>query len=256
MEITIALITMAALCAGYCVGLFVHARLPAGHLTPETKDVVKAGVGAIVTLAGLVLGLLVASIKGSFDTKADEIHAFSANLIEMDRVLAAYGQETDPVRAALRQYTADKLANTWPDESNLDEDVAQQKDDTVGVTELEAIGKGLMALKPGTPEQTSLQSRALDLYSRVSDARWTMASQRGSTVQGIFLIIVVFWLSVMFTSFGLFAPRNATAAFFTALCAASFAGAIYIILEMDGPFSGLVTISSEPMRQALASMGH
>lgn len=255
MELEIAFITLIALTGGYAAGTYLHGFLPTQHLSPETKDVVKSGVGAIVTLTGLVLGLLVASIKGSFDTKANEIHAFAASLIELDRSLAGYGADANPVRMALKQYAQDKLANTWPDESGQTEDTATSRDNSSGVTELEAIGRELTNLKPSTPEQTESRNRAMGLYDRITDARWTMAAQRGSTVQSVFLVIVIFWLTVMFTSFGLFAPKNGTVLFFMVLCALSFAAAIFIVLEMDGPFSGLVTIASGPMRDALAQMG-
>jgi len=256
MELDIAIITLVALTGGYIGGMLVQGYLPSHHLAPETKDVVKGGVGAIVTLAGLVLGLLVASTKGSFDTKADEVHAFSASLIEMDRSLSHYGPEADAVRAALKRYTTLKLTDTWPDESGMSEDAANTLDDSKGVAALEAIGSELRGLKPNNATQSSIQSRAMDLYYRITDARWAMAAQRGTTVQPVFLVILIFWLTVMFTSFGLFAPNNPTAMLFMVLCAISFAAAIYIVLEMDGPFSGLVTISSQPMRDALAAMGH
>jgi len=256
MELQVAIITLVALTGGYIVGIMVQRFLPPHHLAPETKDVVKGGVGAIVTLAGLVLGLLVASTKGSFDTKADEVHAFSASLIEMDRSLSHYGPEGAPVRAALKRYTELKLTDTWPDESGMDQDAANALDDSKGVAALEGIGSELRTLKPANPTQVSVQNRAMDLYYRITDARWAMAAQRGTTVQPVFLVILIFWLTVMFTSFGLFAPKNMTAMFFMVLCAISFAGAIYIVLEMDGPFSGLVTISSQPMRDALVQMGH
>ena len=256
MELDIAIITLVALTGGYIAGMLVQGYVPSHHLAPETKDVVKGGVGAIVTLAGLVLGLLVASTKGSFDTKADEVHAFSASLIEMDRALSHYGPEATAVRTALKRYTTLKLADTWPDESGMSDDAAAALDDSKGVAALETIGVELRGLKPNNPTQSSIQSRAMDLYYRITDARWAMAAQRGTTVQPVFLVILIFWLTVMFTSFGLFAPNNPTAMFFMVLCAISFAAAIYIVLEMDGPFSGLITISSQPMRDALAAMGH
>ena len=79
--------------------------------------------------------------------------------------------------------------------------------------------------------------------------------QTGSSVPQPFLLILVFWLSIIFTSFGLFAPRNATAIAALCVCALSVAAAIFLILEMGRPLGGLIHISSAPMREALAHLG-
>lgn len=255
MEISVALIVLVSLSSGSFAGFWAQYALPKHHLTPDTKDIVKVGVGSIATLTALVLGLLVASTKGSFDTKAADIHQFASSLIEMDRALAYYGPEANDARAALKAFTALKLQTTWPDESGMSEDAAAKTDNSEGVKLLESLGTKLRELSPKTDAQKTILSRAIELYYSVTDDRWAMAVQSGSTAQTIFLVMLIFWLTVMFTSFGMFAPQNGTAIFFLLLCAVSFAGAIYIVLEMDGPFSGLVTISSEPMREALARMG-
>ena len=70
-----------------------------------------------------------------------------------------------------------------------------------------------------------------------------------------FLVVVIFWLTVTFTSFGLFAPRNATVVAVLAVSAMSVAGAVFLILELDGPFSGVIKVSSGPLRYALENLG-
>jgi hypothetical protein len=255
MEVLVALIVLVSLGLGTCAGFWAQYALPRHHMTPDTKDVVKVGVGSIATLTALVLGLLVASTKGSFDAKATDIHQFSSSLIEIDRSLAYYGPGANDARGALKAFTALKLATTWPDESHMTQAAATQTDNTEGVRLLETLGTKLRELKPATDVQKAIQSRALSLYYNVTDERWGMAVQSASTAQTVFLVLLIFWLTVMFASFGMFAPGNGTAVFFLLLCAMSFSGAIYIVLEMNGPFSGLITISSEPMREALARMG-
>jgi hypothetical protein len=70
-----------------------------------------------------------------------------------------------------------------------------------------------------------------------------------------FLVVMVFWLAVIFASFGLFAPRNATVIATLFVCALSVSGAIFLILELDSPFSGLLQISDAPLRNAIAHLG-
>jgi hypothetical protein len=91
---------------------------------------------------------------------------------------------------------------------------------------LESLGTKLRELNPRTDAQKAILSRAIELYYSVTDDRWAMAVQSGSTAQTFFLVMLIFWLTVMFTSFGMFAPQNGTAIFFLLLCAVSFSGAI------------------------------
>jgi len=77
----------------------------------------------------------------------------------------------------------------------------------------------------------------------------------GSSVPVPFLVVVVFWLTVIFGSFGIFAPRNATVIAVLIVCALSVACSIFLILEMDQPFRGVMKISSTPLRFTLSHLG-
>ena len=117
---------------------------------------------------------------------------------------------------------------------------------------LEDVQIRLRTLAPHDDAQRALQARALQIGGDLARTRWLLDVERGGSISIPFLVVVVFWLTVIFTSFGLFAPRNATAVAALALCSLSIAGSMYLILEMDRPFSGLIHISSAPMREALA----
>ena len=82
---------------------------------------------------------------------------------------------------------------------------------------------------------------------------WTPA---GPSVPVPFLVVLVFWLTMIFVSFGVFAPRNATVMDALGVCALSVAGAIFLILEMDSPFEGLMKVSPEPLRYAYSRINH
>ena len=134
-------------------------------------------------------------------------------------------------------------------------DEAHRLANTQGLAELEIIGRELRNLVPSSAAQSTLRSRALDLYNAITDARWALAEKSQTSLQSVFLVVLVFWLVVTFAAFGLYAPRNGTVVLILLLCAVSFAGAIDIMLEMNTPFSGLMMISPEPMREALRLMG-
>jgi hypothetical protein len=232
-------------------GMFLHGVLPKHHLTSESKDVIKISMAMIATLAALVVGLLIASAKSSFDTKDTELRGAAARAVLLDRTLAAYGPETSEVRELLRQMVATKIKQIWPREStgNVDADAIGRGPG------METIQRKLLDLVPRNDAQRWLQSTALQLSSNIAEARWLVVEQTGSSIQWPFLTILVFWLSVIFASFGLFAPRNGSVIAALAVCALSIAGSIYLIVEMDQPYGGLIKISSAPLRTVLDQLG-
>ena len=97
-------------------GMLLRAALPAHHTSEASKDVIKIGMGLVVTLSAMVLGLLVASAKSSYNTKADEIQESAAWIILLDQNLRQYGDETKPIRELLRTIMASKVTLKWVQE--------------------------------------------------------------------------------------------------------------------------------------------
>jgi hypothetical protein len=245
--LVIASIVFACLFASALLGMALRTRLPVDHLSTDSKDVVKLAMGLIATMAALVLGLLTASAKSSFDTWNDEVKQNAAKIIVLDRTLAHYGPETKEIRDLIRGVVAFRIAQTWP------EDAAQiGRLDSSNTPAVEGIEARIRALTPQNDTQRALQAAALQTMGDLLGARWLMLSQAGNATPLLFLVIVVFWLSVLFASFGVFAPRNATVAAALFFCALSVAGSIFLILEMDRPLEGFLKISSAPLRYALA----
>lgn len=234
--------------AGSLIGMSLRSVIPAHHLDAETKDVVKLGVGLIGTMAALVLGLLVASAKGSYDTQRSEVTQMAANFILLDRVLLHYGPETAEIRGLLRLAGARTIDQLWPKDGE-----AGRSD--FPSTNREVLFDKIQELTPRTDSQRALQSQAESMAINLGQMRWLLFEQGGSSVSTPFLVVVTFWLTILFVSFGLFAPRNATVVVTLMLSAMSVAGAIFLILELDHPFSGVIQISSAPLRNALTVLG-
>ncbi|HZW91106.1 MAG TPA: hypothetical protein VFF12_18650 [Myxococcaceae bacterium] len=247
-SLAIASIIFVCVFSGVLTGMFIRRALPGHHVTKETEDVVRLGMAIIATLSALVIGLLIASAKSGFDTKDNEIRQFAADLILLDRQLVHYGPEMTDARDLLRRYISFAVNSTWPREAS------QPPRDSRGWMLLEDIQIRLRRLAPHDDAQRALQARALQISGDLARTRWLLDVERGGSISTPFLVVVVFWLTVIFTSFGLFAPRNATAVVALALCSLSIAGSMYLILEMDRPFNGLIHISSAPMREALAQV--
>jgi hypothetical protein len=248
-SITISLIVFACVFGGALLGIFLHAVLPQHHLGPDSKDIVKLGMGLVGTMAALVLGLLVASAKGSYDAQGAELTQMSANIAVLDRALALYGPETKDTRALLRGFVVRFLDQMW------------SKNGTGASPSAAPSGGGeimyekLQGLSPKNDMQRSLQGQALSIAVDVGKARWLMYAQQATSVSLPLLVVLVLWLTVIFVSFGLFAPFNATVVSSLFVSALSVSGAILLILEMYTPYAGLIQLSSAPLRAALAHLG-
>ncbi len=245
--IGIAVIAFGCILGGAVVGLFLGSKLPDHHLASESKDVVRLSMAMIATLTALVLGLVTASAKSAFDNEDAAIKHTSASVLALDRMLADYGPQTKPIRDELQRALADRLAVTWP-ESNAKPDQSAP----AGVAPSEVIVREILALAAETDSQQWYKARALDLSSDILQARWIVFGGTESSVPPMFLVVIICWLTVLFGSFGLFAPRNATVTGALLICSLSVAASIFLILEMNTPFSGVMKISSAPMQYAVS----
>jgi Na+/H+ antiporter NhaC len=113
-----------------------------------------------------------------------------------------------------------------------------------------AFEKELSHLSPGNDAQRSLQSRATQSFTDVAQIRLQLFTQSGGSIPVPFLIILVFWLSAIFVSSTLFARTNVVVMASLFVCALSFSCAIFLVLELDSPFTGLMRIPSATLRGA------
>jgi hypothetical protein len=243
-------IVFACVFAGALFGMFLQEVLPKEHLSPDARDVIKVAMAMIATLAALVLGLLTASAKSSLDDKESQLRSVAAQVVLLDRTMAEYGPEAKDARELLKQTLVARISQIWPEENTSV--IAGAIGRGAGV---EAVQQKLLALSPQNDAQRWLQSTALRISGDIASARWSAFAKLGSSIKWPFLVVVVFWLAVIFASFGLFAPRNISVAGALFLAALSVAGSIYLILEMDQPYGGLIKLSSDPLRIALGQLG-
>ena len=248
----ISLIAFACIFGGTLLGMFLRTILPGHHVSDDSKGAVMLGTGMIATMAALVLALLIASAKGNYDTMSSELRQASSRVILLDRVMAHYGPETNEARDLLRRSIASTIKRIWP-EDNIEQAVAES---TEGRVNIETIQDKLRQLFPRNDAQRWLQSRALEISGEIAEGRWLLIEQLGQrTLPMPFLVLMVFWLTIIFASFGLFSPRNATVITVLLICALSAAGSLFLIIELDTPYQGLIKVSSAPLRNALAHLG-
>jgi uncharacterized protein DUF4239 len=232
--------------------LFGKRLLPEDHLSKDSRQIVKLAMGLMGTLAALVLGLLIASAKGTSDTQSSAIKAMAAKIVLLDRVLIHYGTEAKQIREQLKLGTKDLLDRISPDEQ-----VRQARLSAPAETRFaaERMFDSMTALSPQYEKQPALKARALDILADLEHSRIRLLANQDSSIPTPFLVILICWLTILFAGYGLLAPRNGTVLFFLIVCALSVAAAIFLMLELDTPFSGVLQVSREPLHEALAALG-
>ncbi len=231
-------------------GVILHFKLPERYLDSESKDTVRLVMGLIATMAALVLGLLISSANSSYDTQETELQQTSANIAQLDRMLVLYGPEAEEIRNILRQAVTAAHQRIWSAEDSQPSRLDPKLDRDLTNSFL----MKLQDLTPKTEAQSRAQDAAWQLGVGLMKSRMLMYEQLGTSVSWPFLVVVIFWVSVVFLGFGLFARLHTTLLVSLLIGAISVAGAIFIILELNHPYSGLLRLSDTPLRSALASM--
>ncbi len=249
--IALSCIALACISGGALLGMFLRSTLAEHHLSGDAKDVVRLGTGLIGTIAALVLGLLIGSAKNSYDTQSTQIKQMTANIVLLDRFLEEYGPETGAVRNLLRRGVVILADRMWR-ENNSDPAKAAPFEASAAS---EAFYLKLQELSPQNDFQRSLQARAIQFSTDIAQTRLLLFAQMGNSIPMPFLVVLIFWLTIIFASFSLFAQPNAIVIGSLFIFALSAAGAIYLVLELGQPFAGLMQISSAPLRNALAPLG-
>jgi hypothetical protein len=235
--------------SGALVGMLLRVILPKRHLSDESREVMKLGTGLVGTMAAMVLGLLVASAKNFYDAQNSELTQMSANIILLDRILAHYGPETNEIREGLRN------AVLKIDEKLRSDRMPANPETAPSSTGGEILYDKIENLTPKNDLQRSVQSQALSMAMTLGQERWLMFEQASTSVSKPLLIVMIFWLTIIFVSWGLLASPNATLLVTMVVAALSTSGAIFLILEMYTPFRGWIHLSDAPLRIALAHLG-
>jgi hypothetical protein len=235
---------LACIFSGALLGIYVNSFLAERQISPASRDVVRLAMGLVATTVALVLGLLVGSAKSFYDTQNAEMTQLAANFITLDRVLAHYGGETSDSRAALRIFLP-RVAELF----------AAKDGPRAPKAEGEVILDRIQELSPKDDNQRSLKAQATTLAIQMGQTSWLVFEQKSLPVPNVLLMMLMFWLTLLFMSFGVFGPRNLTVLVGLFVSALAVSGAIFLILEMYHPDAGLLRVSEAPLRAAMAQVG-
>jgi uncharacterized membrane protein YoaK (UPF0700 family) len=246
-SVAVSFIVFGCVFAAAVVGMVV--RVPQEHLGADAKDVVRLATGLVATMAAMVLGMLVSSAKTAYDTSKNDVAVLSSDIIAIDHLLVKYGPETAELRADFRQTVMFGVDRVWPNQ--------RQETDLRPTDRGENISNGLELLTPKDERQAAVKTQALSMVSTLRQTQWLLfLKSQQNAVPFPLLAVLVIWLAAIFLSFGLFAAPNSTTVVALVLCALAVSAAIFIMLEMYTPFSGVLRISPTPILEAVKQMQH
>lgn len=227
-------------------GALIRSRLPEHHVSGDSKDVIKLSIALVATMSALVLALLFASTRTSFERSSSLVSRMTADITELDRVLRNYGPEAQPVRDALRAEIQPIIDSIWREQA-----IARGvKSDDTRAPEEEVLFM-LQDMRPTNDRQRALHARALQVSADLAQTQLALFAQPMDSISNTFLIVLIIWLMFIFGIFSLSAPPNPTLFVVITMCIVSASAAFYLILELGLPFGGLMQLSSEPLQHAL-----
>ncbi len=247
--ISVSLIVFCFIFSGALVGMYIRDILPRHQLNPDSKDVVRLSMGLVATLTALVLGLLIANASSTFSGKQTQIRQLTANFTLLDATLEQYGPEARNARTQLRRLLPALADKVWTEDEENTGLVAFQK-----TAEAEAYFKEIQSLNPRTDGQRMLRDRIHQVTNEIAQTRLLLHAQTGNAIRTPFLVVMVFWIFALFVSFGLFGRASTLTIGALLVCALSISGAVFLVLELDKAFTGIMAISSEPLRNALVPL--
>ncbi|RWB19113.1 MAG: DUF4239 domain-containing protein [Mesorhizobium sp.] len=247
-EVLIGLGIFACLTGAAIVSLMVYEHFPTHHRQDDTSAVVRLAANLFVVLSSLVLGLMINSAKNTFEAINSNVHTFATDIILLDRTLRQYGPEADGARQSLTAYVQRVV-----DTSTADSDTTVVPN-RLSELLLNQVGDILAGLTPADPRQTAAQQAATQQLQKLIEQRWILAEQSEGAIPAPLIALLVAWLTLIFASFGFRAPRNATIVGTFVISGALAAAAVYLIIDMDAPFSGPIQVSPAPLQRALAEL--
>jgi hypothetical protein len=238
--------------ASAMLGMWLRTRLPAHYLDGESRDTIKLGIGLVATMTALVLGLITASATHSFDAMDRTVKDTAINILTLDRTLARYGPETGGIRNTMQHAVAARINMIWPQDSSTHARLDPMASGAASAAE--GLADAIRRLQPRDDSQRALQSRALELTEVILQAPWLVLAGTEGSVPRLFLVILVCWLTITFASFGVLAPSHPLVVTVMFVCALCVGSALFLVLEMQGPFDGLLRVSADPLRYAHAHL--
>jgi hypothetical protein len=249
-SIWIFLIAFVAILAGGAAGMMLRARLPSEQLNAETREMIRLGAGLLATLVAVLISLTIASAKSSYDSQDAHFRQLTSYVVEADQLLGKYGPEAAGIRKLMREAVPAAIDRIWREKAAANQDTAFT-DRSLAEQLYAAVG----ALSPKNDTQRSLRPRIEQAIAGMAQTRLLMFADGDTPVLMPFLLAMIFWLVVIFASFGLFVERGPVVYVALIVFALSIAVALFLVADLSRPFAGVMQVPREQLKHILAPLG-
>jgi hypothetical protein len=251
-SIALFFVAFACLLGGACIGMAMRRVLPEHHLSRDSTDVIKLATGLMATLVALVLSLLVSSANTFHGMIENQYNGALANVVQLDQYLQAYGPETRDIRQQIRRIVVRYFRQHWPH----DDFGSIESADVGGVNPVMDIEDRILDLGATTAKQKWFQAQALQRANELVRVRLLMTgAESGRSLPAPIVIVLLVAATAIFASFSLFVQPNPTVIAALGMAAVLVSGALFLIVELNTPFSGVLQLSSAPAHATLAALG-
>ena len=240
------LLVLGAILVAGTIGMWANRVLPEHHLSDGTRTHFAAAVSVVATLTALVLGLAISNANTTRLSMMQDLTLLSSNIIRAGDLVRLYGPEAEDAHATLARYAAVTLEDLFPQTAGRAPSLLNPATNNL----LDHLQGQLITLHPQDDLQRWRQSQVLEVTNQIVTERSAIAEQAHATVPQPVVLIVTFWLSILFGTYGLFTPRHVTAVAALVLSATAVAAAIFLILEARTPFNGMVRVPSGSLSEA------
>ncbi|MDE1568773.1 DUF4239 domain-containing protein [Aquabacter sediminis] len=243
----LAIVAFLAMAGAAACGSLVARRLPESFLGEPSIESLKAAMALVATMTALILGLMVNSARYQYSDAEKDVHMYATTLMRMDIELTNFGGPACELRGPLRDFITHLLAQTWP-----------KTDDTPVLTDARPATALLLDLTRKlshlTP-QNDVRETLLSLGHQLLEYRWRISDYTSDRTPNTFIIAVIFWLALIYGNLGVFAPRTPLVLCGFLAAMVCIASAIFLVIEMNGPFTGQLRVPRAPFTEVLAFMG-
>lgn len=245
---TVGSVVLVLLLCAVTVGRVATIHFPQIFSPGVAREAVRRVTGLVTLLAAIMLGFGIVAQESTFRDADHQVHRLAAEIVDLDAALIRLGPSGETPRHMLFHFTAVLLRDDFPhlDAPLLgDPATADSVQDTLEDT-LERLGGS------GPPARQIVQAQAL-LHDMIQ-TRWAMNEHFDSSLQRWQLITLIFWLMLASAGMGILAPRNRAMTLVLALGAVAMAGAVFLLVEFNDPYHGIVTVSGQPLLEALQTL--
>ncbi len=228
----------------YGAGRLVRPLLPPHHRSREATEVLLAVIAMLVTFSAIVLGLMLNSSLEKLDHLNELVGGLADRIVRLDDTLVEYGGDGQLAHVALVNYTRRETVG-----------LSDAASSPLTRAALQQIGASILMLRPPDAYHATMKHDALERFNDVVDLRFRALTEGNKSPNLPFDCTLGFWLALTYFVFGLNSERNIFILTALGLSMLAIIAAIFVILDMDTALGGIISVSKEPLRHALAAIG-